>query len=98
MPGAAVHESGPVGLPATVASVETDQQYAAALRDLANRTHNRQRARDLAAHGRPSQPVADLAETDDTMTIATVAQDATLKSHEPIRARFDGPVTVAGGY
>lgn len=78
---------------ATVASVETDQQYEAALRDLENKRRNWIRAKDLVAHGWTSQQAADQAETDYTMAVATVAQDATLKSYEQIRAPFDGVIT-----
>lgn len=78
---------------ATVASVETDQQYESALRDLENKKRNWIRAKDLVARGWTSQQAADQAETDYTMAVATVAQDATLKSYEQIRAPFDGVVT-----
>lgn len=78
---------------ATVASVETDQQYEAAARDLANKQRNWMRAKDLAAHGWTSQQAADQAQTDYSVALATVAQDATLKSYEQIRAPFDGVVT-----
>lgn len=78
---------------ATVASAETDQQFEAAVRDLENKKRNWIRAKDLLAHGWTSQQAADQAETDYTMAIATVAQDATLKSYEQIRAPFDGVVT-----
>jgi membrane fusion protein (multidrug efflux system) len=78
---------------AEVASVETDQQYQAALRDLENKKRNTQRAKDLAGHGWASQQAADQAETDFTMATATLAQDATMKSYEQIRAPFDGVVT-----
>lgn len=78
---------------AEVASVETDQQYESALRDLQNKKRNWERAKDLVAHGWTSQQAADQAQTDYTMAIATVAQDATLKAYEQIRAPFDGVVT-----
>jgi RND family efflux transporter MFP subunit len=78
---------------AEVASVETDQQYESALRDLQNKKRNWERAKDLVAHGWTSRQAADQAETDYTMATATVAQDATLKSYEQIRAPFDGVVT-----
>jgi RND family efflux transporter MFP subunit len=78
---------------ATVASVETDQQYEAAVRDLENKKRNWVRAKDLVGHGWTSQQAADQAETDYTMAMATVAQDATMKSYEQIRAPFDGVIT-----
>jgi RND family efflux transporter MFP subunit len=78
---------------ATVASVETDQQYQAALHDLENKTRKWARAKDLAGHGWTSRQAADQAETDYTMASANVAQIATMKSYEEIRAPFDGVVT-----
>jgi len=78
---------------ATVASVETDQQYESAVRDLQNKQRNWRRAKDLVARGWTSQQAADQAETDFTMATATVAQLATLKSYEQIRAPFDGVIT-----
>jgi RND family efflux transporter MFP subunit len=78
---------------ATVASVETDQQYEAALHDLENKKRNWVRARELVGHGWTSPQAADQAETDYTMATANVAQIATMKSYEQIRAPFDGVVT-----
>lgn len=78
---------------ATVASVETDQQYESSLRDLENKRRNWDRAKDLVAHGWTSRQAADQAETNFTMAEATVAQMATMKSYEEIRAPFDGVVT-----
>jgi RND family efflux transporter MFP subunit len=78
---------------ATVSSVETDQQYQSSLRDLENKKRNWDRAKDLATHGWTSHQAADQAETDYMMATATVAQNATLKSYEQIRAAFDGVVT-----
>jgi RND family efflux transporter MFP subunit len=80
-------------LMATVASVETDQQYESAMRDLHNKQRNWDRAKDLSVHGWTSQQAADQAQTDFTMAIANVAQLATMKSYEQIRAPFDGVVT-----
>jgi RND family efflux transporter MFP subunit len=80
-------------LVATVASVETDQQYESAVRDLQNKQRNWERAKDLVAHGWTSRQAADQAETDYTMAMANVAQFATLKSYEQIRAPFDGVIT-----
>lgn len=78
---------------ATVASVETDQQYESAVRDRDNKRRNWERAKDLVAHGWTSRQAADQAETDFTMASANVAQQATMKSYEQIRAPFDGVVT-----
>jgi len=78
---------------AQVASVETDQQYEAALHDMQNKQRNWQRAKELVGRGWTSQQAADQAQTDYTMATATVAQDATMKSYEQIRAPFDGVVT-----
>jgi membrane fusion protein, multidrug efflux system len=78
---------------ATVASVETDQQYESAMRDLQNKQRNWDRAKDLVTHGWTSHQAADQAETDFTMATANVAQMATMKSYEQIRAPFDGVVT-----
>jgi RND family efflux transporter MFP subunit len=78
---------------ATVASVETDQQYESAVRDMQNKQRNWQRAKDLVAHGWTSRQAADQAETDFSMATASVAQLATLKSYEQIHAPFDGVVT-----
>ena len=78
---------------AVVSSVETDQQYESALRDLENKKRNWERAKDLVSHGWTSKQAADAAETAFTMATATVAQNATLKSYEQIRAPFDGVVT-----
>ena len=78
---------------ATVASVETDQQYRSALQDMENKKRNWERAQDLVAHGWTSHQAADQAETDYTMAAATLAQNATMKSYEQIRAPFDGVIT-----
>lgn len=78
---------------AVVSSVETDQQYESALRDLENKKRNWDRARDLASRGWTSKQAADAAETSYSMATASVAQNATLKSYEQIRAPFNGVVT-----
>lgn len=78
---------------ATVASVETDQQYEAALHDLENKKRNWIRAQDLVGRGWTSPKAADQAQTDYTMATANVAQIGTMKSYEQIRAPFDGVVT-----
>jgi RND family efflux transporter MFP subunit len=78
---------------AVVSSVETDQQYESALRDLENKKRNWDRAKDLVAHGWTSRQDADAAQTAYTMATANVAQNATMKSYEEIRAPFKGVVT-----
>jgi RND family efflux transporter MFP subunit len=78
---------------AVVSSVETDQQYEAAVRDLENKKRNWDRAKDLVGRGWTSRQDADNAETAYNMAVANVAQNATMKSYEQIRAPFDGVVT-----
>jgi RND family efflux transporter MFP subunit len=78
---------------ATVSSIETDQQYQSAVMDLQNKKRNWDRAKDLVGHGWTSRQAADQAETDYSMASTTVAQLATMKSYEQIRAPFDGVVT-----
>ena len=51
--------------------------------------------RTWCVHGWTSQQDADQAQTNYTMAIANVAQLATMKSYEQIRAPFDGVVTAA---
>jgi membrane fusion protein, multidrug efflux system len=80
-------------LVATIASVETDQQYEAALRDVENKKRNWQRSKDLVGRGWTSQQAAEQAETSYTMAVASVAQLSTMKSYEQIRAPFAGVVT-----
>jgi membrane fusion protein, multidrug efflux system len=80
-------------LVAEVASVETDQQYEAAMRDMENKRRNWDRAKDLVGRGWTSQQAADLAQTQYTMASAVVAQNAVMKTYEQIRAPFDGVVT-----
>jgi membrane fusion protein, multidrug efflux system len=78
---------------AKVSSVETDQQYEAAKRDLDNKKRIWERQRDLLAHGWTSQQSADQAQTTYSMAMAALEQNSTLKSYEQIRAPFDGVVT-----
>lgn len=78
---------------AEVESLETDRQYDSALTDLDNKQRNAARARDLVAHGSLSIQAADQADTDFRMAVANVAQLATMKSYEMLRAPFDGTVT-----
>ena len=92
----AVDRGSPVktgDLLAVVSSVETDQQYESAMRDLENKRRNWDRAKDLVVHGWTSRQAADEAETAYTMATANVAQNATMKSYEQLRAPFDGVVT-----
>jgi membrane fusion protein (multidrug efflux system) len=83
----------PGDLLAVVASVETDQQYESAVRDLENKKRNWDRAKDLVVHGWTSRQDADAAQTAYTMATANVAQNATMKAYEQIRAPFEGVVT-----
>jgi len=78
---------------ATIASVETDQLYEAAKRDLDNKKRVWDRQKELVARGWTSQQAADQAETAFSMATAMLAQNETLKSYEQIRAPFDGRVT-----
>jgi membrane fusion protein (multidrug efflux system) len=78
---------------AVVSSVETDQQYESALRDLENKKRNWDRAKELVTRGWTSRQAADDAQTAFTMATANVGQIATMKSYEQIRAPFDGVVT-----
>jgi RND family efflux transporter MFP subunit len=78
---------------ATISSVETDQQYEAAKRDVDNKKKVWDRQKELVAHGWTSQQSADQAETAYSMATAVLAQNETLKSYEQIRAPFDGVVT-----
>lgn len=78
---------------ATVSSVETDQLYEAATRDLENKKRNWERAKELVARGWTSRQAADTAETAYQMATATAAQNETLKSYEQIKAPFAGVVT-----
>jgi RND family efflux transporter MFP subunit len=78
---------------ATISSVETDQQYEAAKRDLDNKERIWARQRELVARGWTSQQTADQTQTAYSMAQAVLAQNETLKSYEQIRAPFDGVVT-----
>jgi RND family efflux transporter MFP subunit len=76
-----------------VESLETDRQYDAAVSDMQNKQKNMLRAHDLVAHGTASVQSADQADTDFRMAVASVAQLATMKTYETLRAPFDGVVT-----
>ena len=78
---------------AEIDSPETDNQYASAVSDLDNKRRNARRARDLATTGARSLQSIEQAETDFRMAESRVAELATLKSYQLIRAPFDGRVT-----
>ena len=78
---------------AQVESPETDRQFDSAMSDLENKRRNAQRARDLVAHNSVSIQAAEQADTDFRMAGANVAQLATMKSYETLRAPFNGTVT-----
>ena len=78
---------------AEIDSPETDNQYASAVSDLDNKRRNAKRARDLAATGAKSLQAIEQAETDFRMAESRVAELATLKSYEQIRAPFAGRIT-----
>jgi RND family efflux transporter MFP subunit len=78
---------------AEVDSAETDRQYDSATTDLENKRRNAARAQELVKHGSMSVQAAEQAQTDFHMATANVAQIATLKSYELLRAPFAGRVT-----
>jgi membrane fusion protein (multidrug efflux system) len=78
---------------AEVESAETDRQYDSAVTDLENKRRNAARAQELMAHGSMSVQAAEQAQTDFRMATANVAQLATLKSYELLRAPFAGRVS-----
>ncbi len=78
---------------AEIDSPETDNQYASSVSDLDNKRRNAKRARDLAATGAKSLQAIEQAETDFRMAESRVAELATLKSYEQIRAPFAGRIT-----
>ncbi|HEX7969376.1 MAG TPA: efflux RND transporter periplasmic adaptor subunit [Stellaceae bacterium] len=78
---------------AEIESAETDSQYARAVDDLENKRRLAARARDLLARGNTSTQQAEQAQTDARMAEANVAQLATVKSYETLRAPFGGTVT-----
>ena len=70
---------------AEIDSPETDNQYASSVSDLDNKRRNAKRARSLQS--------IEQAETDFRMAESRVAELATLKSYEQIRAPFAGRIT-----
>ncbi len=78
---------------AEIESPETDNQFASAMTDLENKLRNAKRARDLANTGAKSIQAIEQAETDARMAQARMAELATLKSYEMIRAPFEGRIT-----
>jgi RND family efflux transporter MFP subunit len=78
---------------AEIESVETDNQYAAAVADLENKRKLTTRARELAARGTTSTQAREQAETNERMARAVVSQLEALRSYEVIRAPFAGTVT-----
>lgn len=78
---------------AVIESPELDHQYEAAVADARNKQLNARRAATLVQRDLISQQEADQAEADAQVAQQTVAQLATLKSYETLRAPFAGIVT-----
>ena len=78
---------------AEIESQETDNQYRSALTDLENKRRISERAQQLVGHGNMSVQASDQAQTDFRVATAKVAELATLKSYETLRAPFDGTIT-----
>ncbi len=78
---------------AEIDSAETDNQLNSALLDLENKRRNAKRAHDLVASGTRSPQAIEQADTDARMAEAKVAELATIKSYEIIRAPFTGHIT-----
>ncbi len=78
---------------AEIESAETDNQFRSAVTDLENKRRNAERAQQLVGHGNMSVQAADQAQTDFRVATARVAELATLKSYEILRAPFDGTIT-----
>lgn len=78
---------------AEIDSAETDSQLRSAFTDLVNKRNNSRRAHDLVTTGARSQQATEQADTDMRMAEARVAELATMKSYEQIRAPFDGRIT-----
>ncbi|MDR3539029.1 MAG: efflux RND transporter periplasmic adaptor subunit, partial [Acetobacteraceae bacterium] len=68
-------------------------QLRSAITDLANKRKNATRAHALVTTGVTSQQATEQADTDMQMAEARVAELATMKSYEQIRAPFDGRIT-----
>jgi RND family efflux transporter MFP subunit len=78
---------------AEIDAPETDSQYASAHADLQNKKRLAERAKALHERGTIAQQTAENADTEARMAEAQVAQLATLKAYEVLRAPFDGVVT-----
>jgi RND family efflux transporter MFP subunit len=78
---------------AVIESRETDNQYASALADLENKKRLGERAAQLYGHGDASQQAYDQAQTDLRVATSRLAELATMKSYEVLRAPFDGTIT-----
>ena len=78
---------------AEVDSPETDRQYDAAVNDMENKRRNAARAHELMAHGSVSVQAAEQADTEFRVAVENVAQLATMRSYELLRAPFTGTVT-----
>ena len=79
---------------AEMESQETDQQYAAAVADLANKKRLAQRDREMLTEGHVSKQQAENSDTAWRMAESNVKQLESLKSYEILRAPFDGTVTM----
>ena len=78
---------------AEVDSPETDRQYDAAVNDMENKRRNATRARELMSHGSLSVQAAEQSDTDFRVAVENVAQLATMRSYETLRAPFTGTIT-----
>jgi membrane fusion protein (multidrug efflux system) len=78
---------------AEIESAETDNQFRSAMTDLENKKRNYDRAQQLVGHGNMSVQASDQAQTDFRVATSRVAELATLKSYEILRAPFDGTIT-----
>jgi RND family efflux transporter MFP subunit len=77
---------------AVIESQETDNQYTSAVADLENKKRLAQRAAELYTRHDASQQSYDQALTDLTVSSSRVAELATMKSYEMLRAPFDGTI------
>ncbi len=77
---------------AVIDSRETDNQYASAVADLANKKRLAQRAAELYSHHDASQQAADDSQTALNVSASRVAELATMKSYETLQAPFDGTI------
>jgi membrane fusion protein, multidrug efflux system len=77
---------------AVIDSQETDNQYTSAVADLDNKKRLAQRAAELYTRRDASQQAYDQALTNLTVASSRVAELATMKSYEMLRAPFDGTI------